>query len=240
MVRGSFGTIDAVMTATGAQELRIPTSVVAALGTAPDHLTGDQRSVLMGGGVGDPYVPGTGVTPAPGGLELDSIQVQGGYDASSVAVWRGFWTPENLQRWFAIGALLFVLVVVAIGLLLGSSEARDETDVLEQLGVRPRTGRRMELTKAALLAFGGGVLAVPAGFIPLAVVFNAVQKPVIRSSIGAPGIHRVLLPEINFRWITVIGIVMVIPLVAALGAWVASAIAQRAHAFRGTHAFDAD
>ena len=130
-------------------------------------------------------------------------------------------------------------MVVAIGLLLGSSEARDETDVLEQLGVRPRTGRRMETTKAGLLAFGGGVLAVPAGFIPLAVVFNAVQKPVMRASNTVP-LHRVLLPEIVFPWITAVGIVIVIPLVAAAGAWVASAIAQRAHAFRGTLAFDAD
>ena len=42
-------------------------------------------------------------------------------------------------------------------------------------------------------------------------------------------------------WVfTAVGIVVVIPIVAALGAWVASAIAQRAHAFRGTLAFDAD
>lgn len=236
MVPGSLTSIGAVMTSARARELGIATAVVAVIGTAPSPLTNDQRRALQGD-VADPYVAAPAVTDPGAG----TIQVQSGFDSAGSAFWRGFWTPDNLQRWFAIGALLFVLVVVAIGLLLGASEGRDENDVLEQLGVRPRTGRRMEATKAALLAFGGGVLALPAGFIPLAVVFGAVQKPIDLVRTASGWSHRgIMYPEIVFPWITAIGIVVIIPLVAALGAWVASAIAQRAHAFRGTLAFDAD
>ena len=235
MVPGSLTSIDAVMTSARALELGIATAVVATIGTAPSSLTNDQRRALQPDA--DPYVAAPAVTDPGAG----TIQVQSGFDSSSYVFWRGFWTPDNLQRWFAIGALLFVLVVVAIGLLLGASEGRDESDVLEQLGVRPRTGRRMEATKAALLAFGGGVLALPAGFIPLAVVFGAVQQHAVVFRTASGGSDRgIMYPEIVFPWITAIGIVIVIPLVAALGAWVASAIAQRAQAFRGTLAFDAD
>ena len=235
LVPGSLTSIDAVMTSARARELGIATAVVATIGTAPSSLTNDQRRALQPDA--DPYVAAPAVTDPGAG----TIQVQSGFDSAGSAFWRGFWTPDNLQRWFAIGALLFVLVVVAIGLLLGASEGRDETDVLEQLGVRPRTGRRMEATKAALLAFGGGVLALPAGFIPLAVVFRSVQKPSDYLSAASGGsVRAILYPQIVFPWITAIGIVVVIPLVAALGAWVASAIAQRAQAFRGTLAFDAD
>ena len=236
IAHGPRTTIDAVMTPARAKQLGLPTMLVAVVGTAPEPLTYDQRNLVMGG-IADPYIAAQPASPSLGG----SVQVLPGYDSSSYVFWRGFWTPDNLQRWFAIGALLFVLVVVAIGLLLGASEGRDESDVLDQLGVRPRTGRRMEATKAALLAFGGGVLALPAGFIPLAVVFGAVQKPAVgfrTASGGSDG--GILYPEIVFPWITAIGIVVVIPLVAALGAWAASAIAQRAQAFRGTLAFDAD
>ena len=41
-------------------------------------------------------------------------------------------------------------------------------------------------------------------------------------------------------WITAIGVIVAIPVIAALGAWSASLVAQRTRAFRGTLAFAAD
>lgn len=232
-VVGSTG-IGGIITRARAAELGVNPTIVSSLGTAPKPIDSGQRNTLDSG-ASDPYQAPLVVGPGSGA----SLQVTTGQDVAALNFWRGIWSPWRLQAWIAGAALLFVLTVVAIGLLLGSTENRDEQSVLERLGVRPRTGRRMEATKAALLAFCGGLLAVPAGFVPMALIFRAVQEP---SRVGTFFGESALVPypRIVFPWITAIGVIVAIPVIAALGAWSASLVAQRTRAFRGTLAFDAD
>lgn len=230
---GSTG-IGGIITSARAAELGVIPAIVSSLGTAPKPIDSGQRNTLDSGAP-DPYRAPVAVEPGAGA----SLQVTTGWDLAVPNFWRGIWSPWRLQAWIAGAALLFVLTVVAVGLLLGSAENRDEQNVLERLGVRPRTGRRMEATRAALLAFGGGVLALPAGFVPMALIFRAVQKP-SRLGTFSPESGGVQFPRIVFPWIVALGVLIAIPAVAALGAWIASLIAQRTRAMRGDLAFDAD
>lgn len=131
-----------------------------------------------------------------------------------------------------------MLLVVGIGLLLGAAEGADERTVLDALGAKPKSRRRMSATSAYLLAAGGAVLALPAGFVPIAVVFQALQKPSLagqRIFIGS-----LLYPPVEFPWIAAIAIIVVIPIVAALMAWVGSGIAQRTRPILGHASFGTD
>ena len=116
--------------------------------------------------------------------------------------------------------LLFTLVVVATGLALSAAESRDERDALVTVGARPRTLRRIAAAKAALLSVSGAVLAIPAGFVPIAVVLLARRR------------HGGFYDPIVFPWSTVAAIAIAIPLAAGLLSWVASAIGQQLRPMR--------
>jgi hypothetical protein len=73
--------------------------------------------------------------------------------------------------------------------------------------------RSVSAWKAALLAASGALVAVPTGFIPVAVVFMAVAKP--NDTVN-----------ITFPWSTALQLVVLAPLVAALVAYIGSSIAQ--------------
>jgi ABC-type antimicrobial peptide transport system permease subunit len=113
-----------------------------------------------------------------------------------------------------IGALLFTLIVVAIGLSLSAAESRDERDVLASIGAKPSAMRRVAGLKAAWLALAGGLLAIPTGYLPLwaGVAATTSNRDV---DVGTP-----------FPWWIALGVVIAIPIVAGLGAWLASFVAQ--------------
>ena len=113
-----------------------------------------------------------------------------------------------------IGTLLFTLAVVAIGLSLSATESRDERDVLASIGAKPSTMRRVAGLKAMWLALAGGLLAVPTGYLPIA------------AAVGAATSNRSVDVGTPFPWSIAIGIVVVVPILACLGAWLAGAIAQ--------------
>lgn len=108
-------------------------------------------------------------------------------------------------------ALLLTLMVVAIGLSLAATESRDERDVLLAVGATPRTMRSLAATKAIVLTTGAAVLAVPAGFLPVAAVLTA-----------APDDN-----QITFPWLTTLGLLLVVPTLAGVAALLTSALAQR-------------
>ncbi len=56
-----------------------------------------------------------------------------------------------IQLAVAVGSLILVLAVVAIGLSLAAAESRDERDVLLAVGASPMTLRRVAATKAWVL-----------------------------------------------------------------------------------------
>ena len=109
--------------------------------------------------------------------------------------------------------LAIALIVLAMSLALSAAETRDERDVLVSLGARPSTMRSLSAWKAALLAVTAALIAIPTGFVPVAVVFYAV----VRAGEAA---------RLSFPLSTVVVLVVAAPLIAAIVAYVGGAIAQ--------------
>jgi putative ABC transport system permease protein len=122
---------------------------------------------------------------------------------------------NTIARWSVIGgALLLVSLVVALGLALWAAEGREERNTLVTIGAPPSTVAAMAGWKALLLAGVGGIVAVPLGYGTLRLCLMA-------ASDWTP-----------FPWFTALGVVVVIPLVVALGSVVISSIAQRTRPVR--------
>jgi putative ABC transport system permease protein len=111
-------------------------------------------------------------------------------------------------------AVLLALIVLAMSLALSAAETRDERDILVSLGARPATMRAVSSWKAALLSASGALVAVPTGFIPVAVVFLAIAQP------GQ-------VAHIAFPWTTILQLVIAAPLIAAGVAYAGSTLAQK-------------
>lgn len=109
--------------------------------------------------------------------------------------------------------VLIALIVLGMSLALSAAETRDERDVLVSLGARPATMRSVSAWKAGLLAAAGAFVAIPTGFVPVAVVFMAIVKP-------GEAAH------ISFPLMTVVELFLLAPLVAAGVAYVGSTVAQ--------------
>jgi putative ABC transport system permease protein len=106
-------------------------------------------------------------------------------------------------RWIIIGlSLLFALSVTGIAVALGEAESRTDQRTLLAVGADPRVRRRITAARAGVIALLGGVLAVPAGLLP---VWG------LLASRGAPLV--VPVPE-------VIGAMAVLPLLAIGAAWI--------------------
>jgi putative ABC transport system permease protein len=138
--------------------------------------------------------------------------------SAAAIVWSGTsrdGVSEAEVRQIVLGiVVLLALIVLAMSLALSAAETRDERDILVSLGARPSTMRAVSSWKAALLAASGAVVAVPTGFIPVAVVYLAVARP------GE-------VAHIAFPWSTILQLVVVAPLVAAGVAYAGSSIAQK-------------
>jgi putative ABC transport system permease protein len=204
-----------------------PVTVYGILGVAPDGLSDAQTDALDGGFTNgpDPFARATAAVSAT------PMYFRTG--ATVPAFWRGVWSPGRLELWFGVGALAFVLVVVAIGLLLGRAESRDERDVLDALGARPRTERRIAAVQAVALAMGGGLIGVVAGWVPMAAVFRAVQEDRYVGVLSSTSREvTALYPFIRFPWGTAVGVAVLIPIVAGAVAWAATALAQRTRPLR--------
>jgi putative ABC transport system permease protein len=120
-------------------------------------------------------------------------------------------TPGLIETVPAAIALLFALLVVAVGLALAAAETRDERDVLAVLGAAPRTLRRASGGKAFLLTLLGGAAAVPVGLLPVAVVTRLLADD-----------FPLVVP-----WRTIALIVVVVPVLAAVVTSAAARVASR-------------
>ena len=103
----------------------------------------------------------------------------------------------------SVVALLFTLLIVAVGLALSAAESRDEREVLVAVGARPSTLRRVAGQKAAMLALAGTTLSVPTGLIPVVMVLRSVRQ--------TPG----ELP-LDIPWLVIGMLVASVPLVAGV------------------------
>ena len=66
-----------------------------------------------------------------------------------------------------IASLLFALSVTGVAVALGEAESRPEQRTLLALGADPRVRRRIAAARAAVISLLAGVLAVPAGLLPI-------------------------------------------------------------------------
>ncbi len=178
----------------------------------PHTLTDAERSALAV--VTDRFSPW-----APESAFL-SDQAPGGADATatpgSPRFWHAAWYwPSSAPPWVLINAIVLavaltmVLMVVAIGLALSATEGRAERDVLHAVGAPPATLRRLGAAKAWVLTTAAAAIAVPTGFLVLAVISRSLDRP-------AP-----------FPWIAASTLLFVVPLVAAASTWLVSGVGQR-------------
>lgn len=118
-------------------------------------------------------------------------------------------------RWVLIGlSLLFALTVTGIAVALGEAESRSDQRTLLAVGADLRVRRRITASRAGVIAMLGGMLAVPAGLLP---VWG------LLASRGAPLV--VPLPE-------VVAAVLILPVVAMGAAWLLGRPIPRWGAFR--------
>jgi hypothetical protein len=76
--------------------------------------------------------------------------------------------PDQMFRLVMIMlALLFAVSVTGVAIALGEAESRPEQRSLLALGADPRLRRRIAASRAAVVALLAGVLAVPAGLLPV-------------------------------------------------------------------------
>lgn len=129
-----------------------------------------------------------------------------------------------LGAWALVGiSLALVLFVIATNLGLSAAESRDERDVLTVVGAPPGATARTNGYKALIQTLMGGLLAIPIGFLPVAVYVHA-----------SPGV----IPRV-FPWRLVTLLVLAVPLVAGLIVALSSAVALRARPVRiSTMAYD--
>lgn len=107
-----------------------------------------------------------------------------------------------------VGAGGLSLLVVGIGLALIAAETRSADETLVAVGAPPRARRGLAAARAAVLTVVGGLLAVPAGLLPVLGI-------AIVAETGSA--TRLAIP-----WDAVAFAVLVVPTVTALAAWVAT------------------
>jgi putative ABC transport system permease protein len=110
--------------------------------------------------------------------------------------------------------LLFAVSVTGIAIALGEAESRPEQRSLLAIGADPRLRRRIAASRAAVLALLAGLLAVPAGLLPIWGIF---------ASRGSP----LAVPTIE-----IIGAIVLLPLLAVISAFLLSRPIPDWNAFR--------
>jgi putative ABC transport system permease protein len=112
-------------------------------------------------------------------------------------------------------ALLFAVSVTGVAIALGEAESRPEQRSLLALGAEPRLRRRIAASRAAVLTLLAGILAVPAGLLPVWGLLISREAPLA-------------VPVLEIA-----GAVVALPLLAVFGAWLLSRPIPDWSAFRG-------
>lgn len=163
-----------------------------------------------------------GLTPTPVGVLADTTRVpttaeeKAARHALAVTgstdelyVERGYRPASNLWMLILLGGA-GVVTLGASGIVTGltAADSRADLTTLAAIGAAPRTRRRLMAASAAIIAFLGSLLGVVAGFVP------AIGLLRVRDG-GSHAGTAVTLP-----WAQLSAIVLLIPLLAALFAWV--------------------
>ncbi len=201
------GGAQVLITAAEAEQLRVPIVSAGMIVTNPAPFDESQRASI------DALAPT--IMFGPGGAPLD---VPRPIDDITDMIWTGPRTSsisaDTVRQIILAIVVVIALIVLGMSLALSSAETRDERDVLVSLGATPRTTRGVAAWKAATLSFTGAALAIPTGFIPVAVAYHA-------------AVHVGDRARLSFPWSTAVELLIVAPLIAAVVAGVGNAIAQR-------------
>lgn len=139
-------------------------------------------------------------------------------DYGSTYVERGF--QESFTLPF-VALLGFGVVAVLIGTMtatgLALSDARPDFSTLAAVGAAPRTRRLVAGAQAVVLATLGTVMGIAVGFAP----GIAVTWPLTSQSYYG-GVEKLGGPVIDVPWMLLVALVLVVPLIAALVAMVAT------------------
>lgn len=127
-----------------------------------------------------------------GDAEVTTVEIDTGY-VNDVAM---------ANRALVAGALLISLLVLAIALALSAAESRGDQRALLEVGADPDVRRRIAAGRAAVLTGLSGLLAVPAGLTPAAGLL-----------MSSPRLGLVV------PWAAVATVVLVMPAIAVLGAY---------------------
>jgi putative ABC transport system permease protein len=111
-----------------------------------------------------------------------------------------------IQAVVLAGAGALSLLIVGVGLALISREARRDDSVLTCVGASPQDRRGLAAARAGTLTLLGGVLAIPAGLLPIWGLSTA-------SVSGATD-------EFAFPGPSIVAVVVLVPAVAAAAAWI--------------------
>lgn len=125
---------------------------------------------LAPGGALDPeprwVVRFEGTVPPAAVAEAEQLAASTG--RTFVTVERGYSNGNEALARVVLGvALLTGLLVLAVALSLAAAETRADQRTLVEVGADPRLRRQVAAGRAAVLALLGGVLAVPAGLLPV-------------------------------------------------------------------------
>jgi hypothetical protein len=195
--------ITVLITADEAERLRAPIEPAGMIVTNPTSFNETQRASI------DALTPMImfGQSAGPGDAT----------DGITEVLWPGprsnAISPDTVRQIILAIVVFIALVVLAMSLALSAAETRDERDVLVSLGARPKTMRGVASWKAAVLAFTGAALAIPTGFIPVAIAYIAAARP---------GEHA----QLGFPWYTALELLLIAPIIAAIVAAIGSAVAQ--------------
>ncbi len=180
---------------------------------APESLSGDQRANVQDAIEDQRDASSDGVRA---GDTVVSVYEQMLRPAAGV-------DSRTLDAALTAAAFVLSLFVVGVSLALAAAETRDERDILAVVGAPPPVMRRTSGRKALFLTLLGAALAVPVGFLPVAVFIAAGDAD---------------LPLV-FPWRVVVLLVAAVPLLAAVLTTAASGLALRARPVRvSTMAFD--
>ena len=193
------------------------TSVRAADGTPPAQaVVPEQVAAQLGGATTVSLVVGRDLSRAQQEQLVDALSVVD--PAASVSVERGYDDDSRL--------VVLVLALVTSGLVLAGTlaatslalvEAKPDLATLSEVGARPRTRRSIAGCYAAVIALSGAVLGIAAGLVPGVAAAVALTRYGASSgwtSYGAgddvDATRYVVVP-----WELVLGLLVVLPLVAA-------------------------
>jgi putative ABC transport system permease protein len=113
--------------------------------------------------------------------------------------------------------ILFAVSVTGIAIALGEAESRPEQRTLLALGADPGLRRRIAASRAAILALLAGLLAVPAGMLPVWGLFSRDDY------------YTVAVPVLE-----IVGVLVVLPAVAIVSGYLLSRPIPDWNAFRST------